>query len=114
MQQQQIRVEKYLKVKKYAVGKTRLICGGLIAVSLVIMQDFISSGVFDSSKALDWLALFSVLAFALALPLLAAHLLATFEDASRKYTIEDTPGLKISYWLGIVLAPIGIGLAFWH
>ncbi len=71
---------------RYYVGKTRLICGSLIAISVVIMQVFISTGVFNSSKALDIPALISVLGIALALPLLSLQLLTTFEDESRKFT----------------------------
>ncbi len=114
MQQQQGRAEQPLIVRKYPVGRARLICGGLLAISVVIVQVFISTGVFTSSKALDIPALISVLAFALALPLLSLRLLVTFEDASRKFTIKDTLGLKATYWLGILAAPVGIVAAFWH
>lgn len=114
MQQQQVRAEQPLIVRKYAVGRARLICGGFLAISVVIMQVFISTGVFTSSKAFDIPSLISVLAFALALPLLSLRLLVTFEDASRKYTIEDTLGLKATYWLSILAAPVGIVAAFWH
>lgn len=114
MQQQQMKTEKYWKVSKYKVGKTRLICAGLIGISIIIMQDFISLGVFTSSKTLDIAALFSVLAFALALPLLAVRLLFTFEEASRKYTVAHKLDLRTAYWIGVVLAPVGIALAFWH
>jgi len=103
------------QVTKYEVGRTRLMFGGLIAISLIITQDFIASGVFDSSKkAPDVPAFISVVAFAIALPLLSAQLLITFEDGSRLYALDDSLGLKFAYWLGILGALTGIVTAFLH
>ncbi|HZS77372.1 MAG TPA: hypothetical protein VFA41_12225 [Ktedonobacteraceae bacterium] len=119
--------EQYGKLKKYAAIKTRLICGGLIGIGLVILSAFISAGVFKSlpgtpaAKAPvevnvpDWPAIFSIIAFAIALPLLSALVLITFEETSRKYvTVKDMLGLRIVYWAGTLLALIGIVFAFWH
>lgn len=105
---------RYGKVKRQTVGKTRLICGGLIAIGGIIIQDFISVGVFKPANILDIPALISVIAFALALPLLSLHLLAILEDEWRKSTIEDTRGIEIAYWIGVASAFIGIVAAFWY
>ena len=124
-QQHHIGEEKFYKANKYMAGKTRLICGGLIGIGVVILQAFISSGVFPPSPSptsvkatgaavLDIPALIAVIALALALPLLSVLLIATFEETSRRFIIKDTLGLQIAYWFGIVVALIGIAAAFWH
>ena len=102
------------KVNKHDVNRIRLMFGGLIAISLIIVQDFISSGVFNSPTKPDIPALISVLSFAVALPLLAAHVLITSEDASRHYALDESLGLKVAYWLGIIGALTGIVTAFMH
>jgi hypothetical protein len=78
------------------------------------MLAFISTGVFTPSKMVDIPALISVLACAFTLPLLSLQILAAFDDVSRKFTIADTLGLKIAYWIGSVYALLGIVAAFWH
>jgi len=125
-QQHHVGGEKFFKASKYAAGKTRLMCGGLVGIGIVILQAFISTGVYTSpqaattakaatvAKLLDIPALISVIALALALPFLSVLLLATFEETSRRFTIEDTLGLKIAYWFGIIVALIGIAATFWY
>ena len=106
--------QKHWKVTKYEVTRIRLMVGGLIAISLIIVQDFISSGVFTSSKTLDIFSFISVISFAVALPLLTAHILITSEDASRHYALDEPLGLRIAYWLGVIGALTGIVAAFLH
>ena len=110
----QIKGKKPLPVSKYWIDRTRLTTGGLISVGLIITQDFISSGIVASSKVLDIPALISVVAFAVALPLLSAQFPVTFEDGSRHYVWDDTWGLQVAYWLGMIAAIVGIVAAFWH
>jgi hypothetical protein len=87
---------------------------GLLAIIFIILQDLISSGVFNSSKMLDFPLLISAFAFAVALPLLSIQLLATFEDESRFFTIPNIWDLEITYWIAILSTGAGIVATFWH
>lgn len=116
MQQQHRGEIKPKPVDKYQIAKARVICGGLIIISVYFMQEFLGIGVFTPppSKALDWIALASVLAFAVALPLLVVRVLFTFEEEPRIKTIEHKRDLKLVYNIGIISASLGVFFAFLH
>jgi hypothetical protein len=115
MEQEQDRMRPQIKkVRKYWVTRTKLMLGGLLAIIIIILQDLISLGVFNSSKMLDWPLVISAFAFAVALPLLSVQLLATIEDESRFWTFSDPWYLIVTYVVGILGAVVGIFFAFWH
>lgn len=115
-----MRAQQHWKASKYIADKTRLICAGLVGIGIIILGSFVQIGVFTTStgpppsKELDIPAFISVIAFAVALPLLSVRLLASFEVASRRIIVGDTLGLRIAYWFGTFLALVGIATAFWH
>ena len=85
--------------------------GGLIVISLNILQDFISSGVHDLASQI------STYAFAIATPLLSGMLILNTVESRYQYI---TPRLIISrivhivLILSIIISLIGIAAAFWH
>jgi hypothetical protein len=93
--------------------------GGLIGVSLIVLQGFLSL------PSLDRAAFISVLTLALAIPILTYKILADTLRV-RKYNNRGHPShrhthsLKTPYpelllfSLGVLLAITGISAAFWH
>jgi hypothetical protein len=100
-----------VKIDKYALELHDVYAGGLIAISLVILQGFIGLA------SLDIAALISMIAFSAALPLLSGLLVIGLIE--RKYPY-GSPRTRIAslvrklFILGIVLSFIGIGAAIWH
>ena len=87
--------------------------GALIAVGLLILQGFFSSNSINTS------ALVSVIAFAIAIPILSCNLLTNFlrRRVSNKPSdqVWKISGYEITFYgLGIGIALFGIGAAFWH
>ena len=100
-----------LRVSKYAIRLHTVYAGGLIAISLIILQDFIGLGKLDPS------ALVSVVAFAAAIPLLSGMLVANVIQSRYLYspTLSRAPRVvESSFYLGILVDLIGISAAFWH
>lgn len=85
-----------------------LVFGGLIAISLIIMQDFIASRIPDIS------ALISVLAFATSIPLLATSVLVELILRNYKNVIHHSFYVHFVRTGGIFGNIIGIDAAFWH
>jgi len=88
--------------------------GGLLAISLVILQAFISSGTSDLTSTI------TVFAFAFAVPQLAIATLISIIDKDRKLDKFEGP-TKISTWVYFILLMltllsdcVGIITAFWH
>lgn len=80
---------------------------GLIGIGVVIMQPFLTT------RSLDLSALICIVAFSLAIPLLAmlvmlAHLQASHHDTSSSLT------LSIAKAVGLACASVGVVAAFWH
>jgi hypothetical protein len=75
----------------------------MIAISLIILQNFFSTGFTDTPE------LVSVIAFAVALPVLALGLLTNILSKGK---LEASP--KLATIVGIPSAIIGIIAAFWH
>ena len=93
--------------------------GGLIGVSLIILQGFLSL------PSLDYAAFISVLTLALAIPILAYKILADTlrvrkHNTQARSSHHSTHPFKTPYpelllfSLGVLLAIIGISAAFWH
>ena len=83
---------------------------GLIAISLLILQDFISTGVSD-------IAIFiALIAFSLALPLLVGAVILYRVQVEYGYYSYSVPYViaVLTFALGSVCALIGIDATFWH
>jgi hypothetical protein len=83
-----------------------LVSTGLIAISLIILQDYISTGVSDTP------VLISLIAFSIALPLLAGAIMLHKLHISDEYYTDLSP--TIPFWVGALCAFIGIDAALWH
>lgn len=95
----------------YAVKLHNLYAGGLIIISLVILQDFLSL------KPLDPPAFLALLAFAIAIPLLSGTLVLNVIEEQFKYGPLKSPIFRLVHYTflaSIVLALTGIAAAFWH
>ena len=102
-----------VKIDKYALEVQDVYAGGLIAISLVILQGFIGLSPAD----LDNAALISIIAFSAALPLLSGILVIgiienKYSYGSPRTTIASL--VRILFILGIVLSLVGIEAAIWH
>jgi hypothetical protein len=100
-----------VKIDKYALEVQDVYAGGLIAISLVILQGFIGL------SSLDNAALISIIAFAAALPLLSGILVIgiienKYAYGSPRTTIASL--VRILFILGIILSLVGIEAAIWH
>ncbi len=83
---------------------------GLIAISLIILQDFISTGVSDIPIFI------SLIAFSIALPLLVGAVIlyrVQVEYGYHSYSVRYVIAVVTSV-LGLFCALIGIDATFWH
>ena len=104
-----------------AIPPSSLWAGGLLTVSLIILQSFLS---IDKDK-LDILAVFSVCLFALAIPILVYKILINIlrqqrydtrtQSVHRAVASLKTPFLELVFFiLGAFSALAGIALALWR
>jgi hypothetical protein len=89
------------------LGQTNLIYGALITIGVLMVQPFLTA------PSLSLAATISVIAFALAIPILAALMLVNREETFRG---RRTPSklVAIGNGVGQSAAFIGIVAAFWH
>jgi hypothetical protein len=89
------------------LGQTNLIYGGLITVGVLMVQPFLTA------PSLDLAATICVIAFAVAIPLLAALVLVNREETFRG---RRTPSRLVAVGNGVgqSAAFVGIVAAFWH
>ncbi len=92
---------------EYETRMSKLAFGGLIGISLIIIQAFISSGPLDLSATI------SVLSFAVAIPLLAMRIIIddTIDMSKRIKSSVDGESVR---WGGLCGATVGMVTAFWH
>lgn len=84
-----------------------LIYGGLIAGCVAFMQPFLTA------PALDLAATVAVVAFSVAIPLLAALLMVN-QQAAYRHRRADLRILSLTKIAGQGLAVVGLAAAFWH
>src|SRR5438874_12398517 len=102
---------KRIKNNKYAVRLYNLYAGGLIVFSLIVLQDCMTL------KPLDRPAFISVVAFAIALPLLSGMLVVNAVESKYKYGPSHSMIARLTetmFALGVIAALTGIDAAFWH
>lgn len=100
-----------MRTSEYAIRLHTLYAGGLIAISLIVIQVFIGLG------KLDMPALISVLAFASAIPLLSGMLVVNVVESKYQFSSPHSKIAKIvesSFYIGILINFVGIAAAFWH
>jgi hypothetical protein len=107
------KLEKMSESDKIGDKRTIWIDAGLIAISLIILQDYISTGISDTPIFI------SVIIFSLALPLLVGSVFRAkvitetgyrdIEYYKKKFRITFLSG-----WIGTLCAFIGVDAAFWH
>jgi hypothetical protein len=89
----------------------RVMSGGLIAFSLIIVQAFIATGLTDLASYI------SIIAFAIAIPMLAMHVF-TYSSldwfACFKARFKAPASVGISFLGGCLIDVIGLVAAFWH
>ena len=94
----------------YAIKLHDLYAGGLILISLVILQDFLNI------SRLDTAAFLAILAFSIALPLLSGTLVLSVVE--KKFSKRPSRVIIIIehsvFLLSILIDDMGIGAAFWH
>jgi hypothetical protein len=87
--------------------RQRLIVGGLVTFSLIIVQAFIATGLTDPASYI------CVFAFAIALPLMVLHVF--YFGTLRLLTTTIAPGSVGMLSLGsVILDVVGIAAAIWH
>ena len=106
-------MKRYYEVKdKYEVRpewtqQTTAVFAGLIGIGLIIVQAFLSSGASDTPATI------SVLAFALAIPLLAALVMLNNAQAGYKY-VSYPWYYSLAIMFSEMCAFVGVAAAFWH
>jgi hypothetical protein len=82
----------------------------LIAVSVILLQDFITIGITDVPGFI------SVVALSLSIPILSGAIVAARSEINDQYymggKLANFP--NISFWAGAIIATFGVAAAFWH
>jgi hypothetical protein len=100
-------MKKYTKTSEHAIRMYNLYCGGLMAVSLIIMQAFIAS------VTLDFTAYISVFAFSLAIPLMAGTIVVNTIQSRTPYTPHPKLVRNVVI-ISSVISFVGVTTAIWH
>ena len=87
--------------------QNNLIYGGLIAIGVVIVQPFLTGAELDGPATL------SVVAFSLAIPLLAALIMLNEEETFRR-RLATSRFVEVAKAAAQLLAFVGVVAAFWH
>lgn len=92
-----------------AIRQNSVIYGALIAVGLILVQQFLTV----TSTSLDWSAKICVLAFSVAIPLLAALILVNHQESFRRRA-TDSLAVRVTQSIAQLLAFVGVVAGFWH
>jgi hypothetical protein len=90
-----------------ALGQRRLIYGGLILIGLYWVQPFLTASSLDTSAKV------SIIAFAVAIPLLAALAMVNRQEAFRRRRTRSVT-VTIAHAVALLAALVGIVAGFWH
>jgi hypothetical protein len=91
------------------IRQNNVIYGALIAVGLILVQQFITV----TPSPLDWSAKICVLAFSVAIPLLAALILVNRQETFRR-RMTDSLLVRVTQSIAQLLAFVGVVAGFWH
>ena len=89
------------------IRQNNVIYGGLIAIGLVLVQPFLTA------TPLDWSAKVCVIAFSVAIPLLAALVLVNRQETFRR-RVTDSLLVRVTRSIAQLLAFVGVVAGFWH
>jgi hypothetical protein len=89
------------------IRQNNVIYGGLIAIGLVLVQPFLTA------TSLDWSAKICVIAFSVAIPLLAALVLVNRQESFRR-RVTDSLVVRVTRSIAQLLAFVGVVAGFWH
>jgi hypothetical protein len=89
------------------IRQNNVIYGGLIAIGLVLVQPFLTV------RSLDWSAKICVIAFSVAIPLLAALVLVNRQENFRR-RVTDSLSVRVTRSIALLLAFVGVVAGFWH
>ena len=89
------------------IRQNNVIYGGLIAIGLVLVQPFLTS------TPRDWSAKICVVAFSVAIPLLAALVLVSRQETFRRRP-TDSLVVRATRSIAQLLAFVGVVAGFWH
>jgi hypothetical protein len=95
------------EAKNEALRQNGVIYGGLIGIAVVIIQPFLAAA------SLDTAAKISIIAFAVAVPLLAALILVNRQEVFRGRQTSSVLVI-LAQSVGLAAACVGIVGAFWH
>ncbi|GHO45586.1 hypothetical protein [Ktedonospora formicarum] len=93
--------------KESWLQQNNLTYAGLIGIGVVIVQSFITA------PSLDLPSTICVVAFSLAIPLLAVLLMLNQLQSQRHYT-ASSPYISIAKTIGLLGACVGVVAALWH
>jgi hypothetical protein len=94
-------------MKEEAIRQVGLIYGGLIVVGVYIVQPFLTAPSSEASAKV------SVIAFAVAIPLLAALIMVNRQEAFRGRRTSSIT-VKVAHAIAQLAAFVGIVAGFWH
>ncbi len=100
-------MKKY-EIEKLTVNATSFMFGGLIVISLVILQDLISTEVHDIT------VLISLSCLGLALPVLAGGLVVNYVGKELAPEGKTSGWVAVLIWFAMSIDIIGITAATWH
>jgi hypothetical protein len=89
------------------IRQNNLIYGGLIGIGVVMVQPFLTAA------SLDLSAKICVVAFSVAIPLLAALVLVNWEEAFRR-RVTKSVSVEIARVVAQLCAFVGVVAGFWH
>ena len=95
------------EAKDEALRQNGLVYGGLIGIAVVIIQPFLGA------TSLDTAARISIIAFAVAVPLLAALILVNRQEVFRGRRTSSIM-VVVAESVGLAAACVGVVAAFWH
>lgn len=94
-------------VKEEWIRQSNLIYGGLAGAGLVVVQPFLTSGPLDLSATV------CVVAFAIAIPLLAALIVLNWQEQFRRQE-SSSKSVTLAKSIAQGSAFVGLAAAFWH
>jgi hypothetical protein len=89
------------------IRQNNVIYGGLIAIGLVWVQPFLTVA------TLDWSARICVVAFSMAIPLLAGLILVNRQEEFRR-RVTGSVLVRVTQSVGLMFGFVGVVAGFWH
>lgn len=104
---EQARPDALTGMREEAIRQRGLISGGMIGVAVLMVQPFLTASSLDASATV------CVLAFSVAIPLLAALVLINWQEAFRRRRTASVT-VNTAQLIALVSSFVGIAASFWH